>query len=110
MLAAIVVLPRYGGGHDLQGALAGPVSLIVGVPSLAGLIAGIGLLRYRPWARILTLVLSATDLTTIPYGILPDVLWGPVDLYFPFGTALGIGIYGFWVLLSNQTRRLFAQS
>ena len=57
--------------------------------SLPGVIAGIGLLKYRPWARILTIVLSALNL-----------------MNFPFGTL--IGIYGLWVMLSDQGARLFA--
>jgi len=56
--------------------------------SLPGLIAGIGLLKYRPWSRMLTIVISALDLLSVP-----------------FGTALGI--YGLWVLLSQPTEALF---
>ena len=55
----------------------------------AGLaIAGIGLLRYREWARILTLILASLMLIGIP-----------------FGTA--IGIYAFWVLLSGEGSRSY---
>jgi len=56
--------------------------------SLPGLIAGIGLLQFRPWARILTIVISVLDL-----------------IHVPFGTALGV--YGLWVLLSQGSERLF---
>ena len=56
---------------------------------LPGLVVGIGLLKLRPWARILGIVMSALDLTHIP-----------------FGTALGI--YGLWVLFNRETERLFA--
>ena len=59
--------------------------LVLGLPSLIG---GIGLLQYKPWARITLIVLSALDL-----------------IHVPFGTALGI--YGFWVLLNPQTEALF---
>jgi hypothetical protein len=45
-------------------------------------------MRFRPWARLLMIVLSALDL-----------------LHFPFGTALGI--YGLIVLLNEDTRKLF---
>jgi hypothetical protein len=45
--------------------------------------AGIGLLKYREWARILTLIFAAFMLMGIP-----------------FGTA--VGIYAFWVLLSTD--------
>ena len=54
----------------------------------AGIIAGIGLLKRRPWARILTIVLSVLNLINIPFGIL-------------------LGIYGLWVLLSRNIGPLF---
>jgi len=56
--------------------------------SLPGLIAGIGIVNLRPWGRILGIVISALDLLSVPVG-----------------TALGV--YGLWVLLSNQTEALF---
>lgn len=59
--------------------------LVVGLP---GLIGGIGLLQFRPWARITVIVLSALDL-----------------IHIPIGTALGI--YGFWVLLNPETEAMF---
>src|SRR4051812_8999103 len=45
------------------------VSLLV-VLSLPGIITGIGLLRLRPWARILGIVLSVVSLMAIPFGTL----------------------------------------
>ncbi|HET7695719.1 MAG TPA: hypothetical protein VFK57_08440 [Vicinamibacterales bacterium] len=57
--------------------------------SLPGLITGIGLLKYQPWARIAGIVIAAINLINIP-----------------FGTALGI--YGLWVLLNKETEPLFA--
>jgi hypothetical protein len=56
--------------------------------SLPGLVAGIGLLKYKPWARILAIVLSALNL-----------------INFPLGTILGV--YGLYVLLSDEGARLF---
>lgn len=61
------------------------VLLLLGLP---GILAGWGLLQFRPWARILTIVLSALNLLNVP-----------------FGTALGI--YGLWVLLSREGELLF---
>jgi len=58
------------------------------VMSLPNIIAGIGLLRFRPWARVLALILSALNL-----------------LQLPFGTALAL--YGFWVLMSGRVDALF---
>jgi hypothetical protein len=64
------------------------ISLVLSVP---GLIAGIGLLNFRSWARLLAIIISALDL-----------------LHVPFGTALGI--YGLWVLLSPDGEALFRRA
>jgi hypothetical protein len=56
--------------------------------SLPGLVAGIGLLKFKPWARILAIVLSALHL-----------------INFPLGTILGV--YSMYVLLSEEGSRLF---
>lgn len=61
---------------------------ILAILSLPAIIAGVGLLYYQPWARILTIVLSALHLLSVP-----------------FGTALGV--YGFWVLLKPESEALF---
>jgi hypothetical protein len=71
----------------ITGAALGVFLLILSLP---GIVAGIGLLKYRPWARIVTIVLSALNL-----------------MNFPIGTILGI--YGLWVMLSDEGSRLFAQ-
>jgi hypothetical protein len=59
--------------------------LCVGIP---GILAGYGLLTFKPWARILAIVLSAIRLINIPIG-----------------TALGL--YGLWVLFNKETETLF---
>lgn len=59
--------------------------LCVGIP---GILAGWGLLTFKPWARILAIVLSAIRLINLPIG-----------------TALGI--YGLWVLFNKETEALF---
>ena len=58
--------------------------------SLPGIIAGLGLLKYRPWARILAIIVGALHL-----------------LSFPFGTALGV--YALVVLLHADTPAMFGQ-
>lgn len=76
----------------------GPILIWVGTAviillmllSAPGIIAGIGLLNFKPWARVLTIVISALHLISIP-----------------FGTALGI--YGLWVMLSPPTEQLFRE-
>jgi hypothetical protein len=79
---ALIAIPIMG----IAGSFAATVLLILGLP---GLIGGWGLLTYRPWARILVIVLSALNL-----------------LNFPVGTLLGI--YGLWVLLNKESERLFS--
>ncbi|MEJ2008015.1 MAG: zinc ribbon domain-containing protein [Acidobacteriota bacterium] len=67
-----------------------PIAGLVGVFLLAstvlGLLTGWGLLNYRPWARVLALVLGVISL-----------------IHFPLGTALGI--YTLWVLLPSDSER-----
>jgi hypothetical protein len=57
--------------------------------SIPGFFAAWGLLRFRPWARILAIILGVLHI-----------------LSFPFGTALAV--YTLWVLLSAETQPLFA--
>src|SRR5688500_8631092 len=80
---AWVALPILG----MTGAALGVFMLALSLP---GIVAGIGLLQFRPWARILTIVLSALNLMNIPFGTI-------------------LGIYGLWVMLSEDGSRLFAQ-
>jgi len=68
--------------------IGGVLASIIIMLSLPRLIAGIALLKYRNWGRILTVIVS---------------ILGLVD--FPVGTALGI--YGLWVLLHKDTLPLF---
>jgi hypothetical protein len=72
------------------GAIGGFVMIVLLALSIPGIIAGVGLLSYQPWARILTIALSVLDLVSIP-----------------FGTALGI--YGLWILFTPEGARLFEQ-
>jgi hypothetical protein len=74
----------------ILGGIGGLVFVILLAVSLPGIVAGIGLVQFKPWARILTLIMSALELFSIPLG-----------------TALGI--YGFWVLLKPETEQLFNQ-
>jgi hypothetical protein len=92
LFAALAVF----GGTMLGGLFSGSVSGMIGMGligsfaavlvallAIPGLIAGYGLLKLRPWARILTIVLAIFEL-----------------IHFPFGTALGV--YSLWVLLSSE--------
>jgi hypothetical protein len=106
VLAALIVFAIFGGVAGLLtqvpqegevppaavipivGAIGGFIIILILVLSVPGIVAGIGLLQYREWARMLTLVLSALNLLNVP-----------------FGTALGI--YAFWALLKPETAALF---
>ena len=105
-IAGVLLLAIFGGIAGLMGAagigtrdervISIPILAGIGVVilvillmlSIPGIVAGVGLLYFKPWARILTIVLCALGL-----------------LNFPLGT--GIGVYGLWVLLSPETTRLF---
>src|SRR5581483_10756852 len=69
----------------LIGVCVAAVFLVLALPSILG---GWGLLEFKPWARLLIIIVSIFHLFN-----------------FPFGTALGV--YGLWVLLSEQGRLLF---
>jgi hypothetical protein len=72
----------------LIGGLASSVLILLSLPRL---IAGIGLLKYQQWARILTFVVSVLGLVDVPVG-----------------TALGI--YAFWVLTHRDATPLFDEA
>ena len=64
------------------------VLLFLLLTSIPEIIGGIGLLKRRPWARILILIVACMDLLWIPIGTI-------------------IGIYELWVLLQDETTQLF---
>jgi hypothetical protein len=63
---------------------------LIAVTSIPGIVAGIGLLKRRPWARIIMIILGILDLPCIPFGTI-------------------LGIYILWALLKEQTSQLFKQ-
>lgn len=97
MFGGIGVVASVSGEPDaaialpILGAVGGLIFMILVVMSAPQIIGGIGLLKKQSWARILMIVLSALGLLNIPIG-----------------TAMGI--YGLWVLLSDETARLFSGS
>lgn len=64
------------------------IALILIFFSSLGIIGGIGLFSYRPWARIVVLIVSAMNCLNVPVG-----------------TAKGI--YSIWVLMQPETIELF---
>ena len=89
-LAGGVTEPEARFAVPILGGLGGFLFLIVLVLSLPAVIAGIGLLQFKPWGRILGIIMSAINLLNVPIG-----------------TA--IGIYGLWALLNRETELLFAR-
>ena len=105
VLAALFLMVALGGAAGLVGATADPEEAALAIPiigltgtalvgmllvlSLPGLITGFGLLGFKPWARILGIVLAILQLVNIPIGTL-------------------LGLYALWVLLNRDTERLFA--
>jgi hypothetical protein len=64
------------------------IALWLAVLSVPEIVGGIGLLRWKSWARYLVLVLAVVDLFSIPVG-----------------TA--VGVYSIWVLVQDETAELF---
>jgi hypothetical protein len=101
---ALFLAVAVGGAAGIVGAAADPQDAAIAIPilgiagtmlivvlsvfALPGLVAGYGLLTFKPWSRIVGIVLSAVGL-----------------IYFPFGTLLGG--YGLWVLLNKDSERVF---
>jgi hypothetical protein len=94
---ALIVFVAVVGGGVLSGdpeamsitaivgtAVAGFIALI----SVPDIIAGIGLLKRKSWARILALIIACVDLIMIPIGTI-------------------IGAYCIWVLVHDGTVKLF---
>jgi len=104
LLAALFLFLTLGGVAGIVGATAEPQDAAIAIPvlgfagtalaafftlfSLPSLITGYGLLNYKPWARVVGIVLSAISLINIPIGTV-------------------VGAYGLWVLLNKETERLF---
>jgi hypothetical protein len=73
----------------IGGVIAGAITIYLLIISIPSIVAGIGLINFRPWARILGIVVSALHV-----------------VHIPFGTALGI--YGLWVLISRESEGCFS--
>jgi hypothetical protein len=105
LCAALFLMVTIGGTAGIVGAAADPGDAAIAIPiigitgmalvtlllivSLPGVIAGWGLLNYKPWARILAIVVAILHLFNIPFGTL-------------------LGAYALWVLFNKETERLFS--
>lgn len=107
LMAALFMALIFGTASGIVGASAEPHDAAIALPiigltgmmlvtfllvvSLPGLIAGIGLLKLRPWGRILGIIVAVLNLIHIPLGTI-------------------VGIYGLWVLFNKDTERLFSDT
>jgi hypothetical protein len=107
LLAAMFLALVFGTASGIVGMNADPHDAAIALPiiglagtalvtflvlvSLPGLVAGVGILKLRPWARVLGIVVAVLNL-----------------IHVPVGTA--VGIYGLWVLLNKDTERAFADA
>ncbi|MDX8340466.1 hypothetical protein SLH46_14785 [Draconibacterium sp. IB214405] len=85
------IIGNFADDHDAQFVLsiiANVIMIIAFIVSLPGILAGIGLLKRKEWARILTLVISVLNLFS-----------------FPIGT--GIGVYSIWALVQPENVEAF---
>lgn len=87
-IARLVGDPEAARAVTVLGAVAVMLFVVITVLSIPGIVVGVGLLKFRKWARIGGILLSALNL-----------------LNFPFGTVLGG--YGLWVLLNEEMESLF---
>jgi hypothetical protein len=62
--------------------------LLIGFMSTLGLVGGIGLMAYKNWGRYLVIIVAALGCINIPIGTLK-------------------GVYSLWVLLQDDTIKLF---
>ncbi len=77
--------------EEILSFLGGTLSLVIMFFAALGIIGGIGLFSYKPWARILVMIVSAINCLNIPIG-----------------TAKGV--YSIWVLMQKETLELFEQA
>ena len=96
-IALIVFVAVVGGGVISGDPEAMSITAIVGTSiaaflilnSVPDIIAGIGLLKRKSWARILALIIACLDLLFIPTGTI-------------------IGAYSIWVLVQDDTVKLLS--
>ncbi len=101
ILCALLAFMFIAGG-GLLGGLIAEEEIVVGITffvatmiavfvillAVPGIVGGAWLLKHRPWARYLVLVVSVLALLNVPLG-------------------LRIGCYSIWVLLQPETEKLF---
>ena len=89
LLSGIGVISHDAIALGVLGTIGMIICIIISVLAIPGIIAGIGLLKMKSWARILAIIVGCLNL-----------------LHIPFGTALGV--YTLWVLLNDESRALLS--
>ena len=92
----VFIIFRFAGGfveteplaNEILQFLGGTISLLIMFFATLGIIGGVGLFSYKPWARILVMIVSAINCLNIPIE-----------------TAKGV--YSIWVLMQKETMELF---
>ncbi|MBI1357560.1 MAG: hypothetical protein GC160_24735 [Acidobacteria bacterium] len=86
---AAVSDPDAAAAPAFVGLAVGAIALIMVVLTAPGFLAGWGLLQGKGWARILTIVLCALNLFSLPIGTV-------------------LGVYGLWVMTQPEVEAQFA--
>lgn len=81
--------PNAAAAPAIVGLVIAGIAVLLLAMVIPGILAGWGLLQGKPWARVLTIVLSALNLLSVPIG-----------------TALGI--YGLWLMTQPEVERQFS--
>jgi hypothetical protein len=92
LLLGVSFIPRLAEASDIAPGIlrivAYGISSFLALLGLPKIIAGIGLLKRREWARILTVVLSFLELWNVPFG-------------------LALSVYSLVILFNQETVRIF---
>ncbi len=88
LLSGIGLVVGDAAGTFILGFLAMALAALMMLLGLPGMLAGYGLLKRRPWGRVLALVVGILGLANVPIGTL-------------------IGLYTLWVLLQEQASVVF---
>ena len=78
-------------GVAVLGLTGATLTIVLLVLSIPNIVCGWGLLRLRPWSRILGIVLAAISLIRVPFGTI-------------------FGIYALVILFNKETEALFQKS
>lgn len=89
---------------QVTGIVGSALSLLVSLTAIPTIVGGFGLLKRKPWARILIIILAILDLLTIPLSLMagPHLLWKMV--------GIALAVYTLWVLFNKESIQIIRQS